>query len=181
MNKTLGILIVLINLALAGYLFLGKSNSENLNIAFVRSQDLVYQYKGMIEAQSKFDLQKQQWQSNIDTLKLDYQRSLNNFQASFETLTEDDKANKQVLLEQQYNNVFQYVEGINQKMKQEEETILQGVLNQVNAYAQEYAKENGYDLILGTTMSGSILYGTDAIDITKPLLEKLNLHYNGVE
>jgi outer membrane protein len=42
---------------------------------------------------------------------------------------------------------------------------------------EEYGKENGYDLILGTTTSGNILYGTEKKDITEQVLNALNNAY----
>ena len=56
--------------------------------------------------------------------------------------------------------------------------MTQGVLSQINSLAQQYGKEHGFDLILSTTQSGSILYGDDAIDLTKDLLATLNRNYN---
>lgn len=170
--------LIVLNILLIGY-FTTKElmPSQSGKIAYVRSHDLVYQYLGMKEAQNKFELQKQEWQANIDTLKADYQKSLQHFQENMNTLSDQQKTEQQSLIEVQYNNVFQYAENLNRKVDQEHDKILQGVLNQVNSYAHKYAEEHGYTLILGTTLSGSILYGESAIDITEKLLTKMNQDY----
>ena len=64
---------------------------------------------------------------------------------------------------------------------EEEEKLLKGVLNQVNAFVEEYAAEEGFDLVLGTTLSGSILYGTTGIDITEQVLQAMNQQYSGYD
>ena len=49
--------------------------------------------------------------------------------------------------------------------------------NQIDAFIKIYAKENGFDLIVGTTSSGNVLYGADGIDVTEELLKALNEQY----
>lgn len=47
----------------------------------------------------------------------------------------------------------------------------------INQLIEQYSVENGYDLILGTTDDGSILYGAEAVDITDDLLQYINQGY----
>lgn len=81
------------------------------------------------------------------------------------------------MLRAQENNVVQYNEAVTSKYKEEEDKMLQGVLNQVNSFVEKYGKEKGYDIILGTTLSGSMLYGENTMDITDEVLAELNKNY----
>lgn len=153
--------------------------NRSVKVAYVRSQDLVYGYMGMKEVQNKFDTQKQLWQSNLDTLKIDFQRSLSKYQEEYKQLPEEERKAKEQMLRAQENNVVQYNDAIAAKYKEEEDKMLQGVLNQVNSFVEKYGKEKGYDIILGTTLSGSILYGENTIDITEEVLAELNKNYQG--
>lgn len=139
-------------------------------IAYVRSHDLVYEYEGMKEAQIKYQQQIQTWQANIDTLQSDYKRSI----ASI-----DKTKDAEFLLQQQKIHLEQYTRAVQSKAKEEDEKITQSVLNQINTFVEEYGKAHNYDIILGTTASGSILYGIEAMDITKEVLQALNKHYQG--
>ncbi len=147
------------------------------HIAFVRSQDLVYGYDGMKEAHEKFKANTNQLQANLDTLKADYQRTVDNYNA--EEWSEEEKQKQQTLLQKQEQNIRQYAKAIEQRMQEEDEKITQAVLNQINSFIEEYGKEKGYTLILGTTVSGNILYGNEAEDITDDLLKALNKNYAG--
>ena len=55
--------------------------------------------------------------------------------------------------------------------------MMEGVLNQVNSFVQDYGRKKGYDVIFGTTLSGNILYGKEVIDITNEVVEGLNQTY----
>ena len=146
-------------------------------IAYVRSQDLVYRYVGTQKAQAHYDTKKQQWQSNIDTLQSNFQTAKIAYQKSLDQLSEQEQKIKQKQLVHQEQQLHQYVQAIQHQATEEDENMMQGTLNQINAYVQAYAEQQGYDIILGTTLSGSILYGKDAIDITDEVLIYLNQQY----
>jgi hypothetical protein len=41
------------------------------------------------------------------------------------------------------------------------------VLDQINAFVEAYGEEEGYDMIVGTTQSGNLLYVCPALEITE--------------
>ena len=50
-------------------------------------------------------------------------------------------------------------------------------MSQINSFVKQYAEQEGYDIILGTTQSGSLLYANNALDITEEIVEALNQYY----
>ena len=146
-------------------------------IAYVRSQDLIYHYEGTREAQASFDAKKQQWQANVDTLQTNFRKSQQALQVSLANYNEQEQREEQQKLQQQQQQLAQYTRAIQEKAAEEDEAMMQGALNQINAYTQQYAETQGYDIVLGTTLSGNILYGKEAIDITDEVLIYLNQQY----
>lgn len=176
-TKIFQIAVIFLLLVNAGLVIWVKLTS--VKIAYVRSSELVNGYLGMKEARNTYELKLQLWQANVDTLKLDYQRALNKYNNELTNLSIEEKKLRVSYLQKQESNLIQYSEIIKQKAKQEDEKMTQGVLNQVNSFVQEYAVQHGYDIVLGTTLSGSILYGIETIDITDELLKALNKVYKG--
>ena len=140
-------------------------------IGYVRSEYLLSEFAGTKEAQAAYQQKTEAWQANIDTLRIELQR----FKAGV------DPTNPNAV--EEYHNkeqqLFQYITAIEQKAEQEDEQMMQAVLNQVNSFVEGWGKEQGYDLILGTTGSGSLLYGRDEADITEELVKALNKGYHG--
>jgi len=178
MKKNVIIVLLVVGVTANLVLNLLDRKSEK-KLGYVRSQDLVYAFDGMKEMQLKFQEQSKVWEANMDTLKMEYQRSLSEYQGVMAQLTTEEKITREQLLYAQKNNILQYSENIQLKSKEEEDKMLEGVLNQVNSFVEEYGKDNNYDLILGTTLAGSILYGEEAIDITQELIVEINNNYNG--
>ena len=137
-----------------------KSNQNN--IVYIISDTLVEEYQGMKDAKVAFQQKQMTWQANIDSLQSQYQKALKK---------EPKKA--QLFLQ----NVNKYRTQIQNLSQQEDQKMTQAVLGQINTFTELYGKKHGYDLILGTTSDGSILYGSDRLDITDQLLIALNHYY----
>lgn len=180
-NKVQNILIAGLIICVS-YLFYAQSSpQQDFNVGFVRSQDLVYQFDGMQEAMVQFEQEQKEWSTNMETLKGDYQQSVEAYNAELPNLTEAEMIEKENYLQYQYNNVAKYAEEMESNLAERELEILEGVLNQVNAFSESFAKEKDLDLIITTATSGTILYGDEAMDYTDELLASINQQYNGTE
>lgn len=135
------------------------------HLAYVRSEVLINEFAGMQEARQQYEQKQQQWQAHLDTLRADYAR-LEQASGSADELAFVAR------------NIQQYTIRTEQLAREEDQQMTQAVLDQVNAFVEQYGEEQGYDLILGTTQSGNLLYGDAALDITEELLRALNHHYN---
>jgi outer membrane protein len=147
-------------------------------IAYIKSGDLVAKYAGMLEAKKMYKDKMSKWQSNIDTLQNDYQRSVSNYHLDQPKLSSPEKSKREELLKKQEMNIRQYVSSLEQKAQEEDQKMTEGVLNQINSFVKEYGQSHGYDVILGTTAEGNLLYGKDGIDITEEVLVELNKNYS---
>ncbi len=146
-------------------------------IACVRSQSLISGYTGTTEARQTFDSLAKTWQVELDTLKHDYQTAYEQYKIDRQGLSEQDRKKRVEELSWLQNNVQHHLETLTQRSKSEEEKMAQGVMRQVNTMIEKYGRDNNYDVILGTTLSGSVLYAREAIDITDDLLKQLNNSY----
>lgn len=167
----------LLSLAVSLTLFLESQSQDG--IAYVRSSELVYGYIGMKEAHNRYKEKAEIWQANVDTLQHDYQISMKRYTNQIASLSEAERKEGQRILMLQQENLLNYSKAINQKAKEEDEKITGAVLNQINSFVEEYGREHGYEVILGTTSAGNLLYGDEAIDITEEVLADLNRIYTG--
>lgn len=166
--------VVFAVLVVAGVILLIRTQPR---IACVRSQILIGHYAGMTEARQTFDSMTKVWYAELDTLKHDYQTAYDRYKIDYQTLSVPDRKKRSAELDWLENNVQRHTETLTQKSKSEEAKITEGVMRQVNTIIEKYGRDNDYDVILGTTLSGSVLYAREAIDITDDLLKELNSSY----
>jgi len=143
-------------------------------VAFVRSIELVYGYNGMKQAHLEFKQQAGVWQANIDTLARKYEAQLQAFEEAKDQLTPQERKETEESLSKLKQEVTNYSSIISKQATEKEKSMTQAVMVQLNSVIEEYAKKEGYDIVLGSEGSGSILYGEEIFDITKELLEELN-------
>jgi outer membrane protein len=147
-------------------------------VGYVISSRLVEEYVGMKEAQNLFQKKSSGLQANMDTLRFDFQKAVSDYQMQMPSLSQTSRRDREETLEQMKKNLQQYVVVIREQVKSEDEKITQGVLNQINSFVKLYADQEGYDIILGTTHAGSLLYGKDKLDVTDEILKELNKMYS---
>ena len=159
-------------------LFLGIYNFvQKPKIAFIRSATVLEKYQGMKEAQHLYHQKLQEWQRNSDTLEARYQKQLATIQSKASEWSEAEKQSHEFSLQQIQAKMVQYQQEVERLSLEENEKLIQGALNQLNSVVEEYARKKDFDLVLGVTLSGNIMYGDDYIDITDEVISHLNKTY----
>jgi Skp family chaperone for outer membrane proteins len=179
MNKkvlvSIGLSLLIANLAVTTW-----QATHVRKVAYVRSTELVYGYFGMTEAMNKFEVGQRLRQSELDTLSADLQNAVA-LARQFAMQKDEVEFNRMSAeVTKKRNELMKHSQTVEQRSSEEEQKILGGVLSQVNAFVESYAQEKGYDIILGTTADGSLLYGESTMDITNDVLLALNQHHEGL-
>lgn len=147
------------------------------NVAFVRSAELVYKYGGMREAQERYQGKESLWKKELDSLESEYRAALGQYVDEQHRLPIVEQKAREESLRFKKASLEEYKWKMQQRAANEDKELTQGVLNQINSFVEDYGKEHGYDIILGTTSTGSLLFGEPGFDITEEVLKSLNQHY----
>ncbi len=172
---TIGLGLLLVNIGVTCW-----HSMRGTKVAYVRSNDLVYGYFGMKEAIGRFETDQRLRQNQLDTLTADLQHAITLARqfAAQKDAQEVGRLNTEITRKR--GLLMQHTQTVEQRSKEEEQKMLSGVLSQINAFVETYAQENGYDIILGTTADGSLLYGEQTMDITQDVLLALNKQHEGL-
>jgi outer membrane protein len=146
-------------------------------VKYVRSADLIYGFDGMKEAHLLQQKTSEELKLRLDTLQMDFQKSVNLFNNDYSKLTKQERIEREKILGLQQENLRNYSGKTDEEIKSQDNKLTAGVLNQVNAFVQEYAKQKGYNIILGTTSSGNLLYADEGMDITEEVIKAMNENY----
>lgn len=177
MNKSIIIAVVAVLIAASSLALMLLSPTRAPRIAYVRSSDVVEQFAGMKEAKLAYDEKVQGWVSVYDSLNSALEKELNEFERKEKSLSPAAKTDAQNKLEQKKNDLMRYMQNVDDKAKREEQKLIQGALNQINSFVEDYAKEKNFDMVFGTTTDGSILYGEKSMDITDEVIMELNKNF----
>lgn len=159
------------------FYYLSSQRNTVKNIAFIRSAYLIENYQGMKEVLNKYNEEIARQQAQIDTLENRYVEMQEQFKRERRSLSATALREKEELLQRTLQHLSGLTDDINAKAQADKERLMQGALNQINQYVEQYAKEHDISLVLGVTVSGNVLYGEDHMDITEPVLTALNQQY----
>ncbi len=148
----------------------------NTKTAYINITEVFNQFDLKKQLEKKYTVTKNARDKVLDSLKFNLQM--------LNTKLSDPKFRNDTLLV--YFNLkkeeFYQKNGEFEKDNQNYSTQLDSeVLSQLNQYIKDFGKEHKYDYILGTDGNGSIMYAVDNKDITKEIVEYINLKYKGVK
>ncbi|MEM1323736.1 MAG: OmpH family outer membrane protein [Bacteroidota bacterium] len=172
-------------LALAGLSFVGMLIlfftlfPDRSKIAYVRTDEILSKYQGMIEARSTFQVKADDWQSKVDTLRAEFEASVKDFEAVKVSLNNKNRKEREQSLQTKQDQLYRYSQAVSQKAEEEDRKLTEGVLSQINAFLEVYGKKHGYSVIFGANGAGNIVYGNEAKDLTNEVLIELNRSYEG--
>ncbi|QIL77122.1 OmpH family outer membrane protein [Hymenobacter sp. HDW8] len=150
---------------------------EPVKIGYVESSKLLDGYKGMQVARRNFEAKAKGWEQQNKTMITNFQSAVQKYQAQAASLTPEQRAATEQQLQQQEQKVGQEQQKLQRQAAEEEAKMSQQVLTRVNKLIEQYGKENGYQFILIAQPGGSIAYSRKDLDVTAPVLKRLNTEY----
>ncbi len=147
-----------------------------INIDSVYAQYDMYE-DVLNDLQEKLNTSEAQLQSKQKAFQKKYQDAQYKAERGLVTRAELAKIEQTLAVEQQdlmaLQNKLQY------QLAEEEAVAQRKVLNSIMEYLKEVENEKPYQFVLGsTTFGGNVLYANKNLDISKSVIEGLNIEYN---
>lgn len=153
------------------------SCQEQQKIAFIDNSKVINDYQMKIDIEEKFKGKDEVFKKRMDSVGKAFQTEAQKLSVDAQKMSRskqeeiyNELGQKQQMLQQQ----FQYEQ---QMMQQEFNTEIDSVISKVRTFVEDYGKENGYTYILGKNEAGSVMYGSDANDISETVTKALNDAY----
>lgn len=146
-------------------------------IGYVDNVKLMDQYQEKIDAETKFKSEEEILTKKRDSMSQAYQLELQAFQTKAQSMSQKKAQEEYGLLQQKGQFLGQQLQQEAQVAQSANQTILDSIISTVKKEIKAYGKANGYTYILGGGDGGSVLYGTEANDLTNEIVKILNEKY----
>ncbi len=139
-------------------------------------------YVDNVKLYNEFELKKE-LETTFQEMRMENQNSLDSLKRELRVLAEYLDTQKEQDPEKviRFNNVRQEFLETQESLEMREQELSEEYTNQVwlhiNDYVQAYAKEEGYDYVLGGTGQGNVMYAEEDLDITEDLIAFINKKY----
>ncbi|MCM8761017.1 MAG: OmpH family outer membrane protein [Candidatus Omnitrophica bacterium] len=164
------IAVLAVAVIFAGGLLLSAADialAKEYKIAYVDLAKVFDEYKKTKESEKKLE-EKGKSKEAERTKMVDELRKLKDEQA---LLSEKAKADKQVIIDNKIKALQDFDRVTRDELVKERNDMLGNILKDIEKVVTEYAKTNGYDMVLNSRM---LLYGGEQYDLTNEILSRLN-------
>ncbi len=164
----------IIALILSAFTFMMKPKIGYVNNSIVLSEYYaVKESEGILEGKIK-ELEDEQLR-----LEKDIDASIKAYQINYPGLDKIARIKEETRIKQLQQGYFKLKEENEQKIQEEDQKLTAAVLVKINSFMENYGKENGFDVIIGVTEMGNVLYANEAMDITDLIVKEINIEYQG--
>lgn len=162
-----------------GLLCLVYFSYQRSSIVYVDSNQLINNYKGMQDARKAYQQKAVSWKANVDTLTIEVQRQIMQYEKESTKMTTKERQLSQELIRTKQKQLMDYQQAMNTQAQQEDNKMTTEVISQINSYIKKYGERKGYTIVMAATDYGNIAYAEEGLDITAEVLEGLNEEYSG--
>ncbi len=172
-NKILILLVILLVCAISWIVYQNQSTPKT---GFILIQDLYSGFNMKKEIEKKYQQTKNARDKILDSLTLELKilaKKVQSEQEKNKLTLEGFNAKRDEYMQRKQT----YEEDNNALAKQYDKEIL----TQLNQYVKDFGEKNHYTYVFGNDGNGSLLYGAEAKNITKQVLEYINDRYKGID
>lgn len=156
-----------------------SSSSDKPEIVYVNQDTLYLKYNYIKDMNTRLDTKSKAAQADLQSRQQAIQREYVEYQKNAATMSANDRATKEQLLQREGQTFQQYQQNAGAQFQNETADEQKKLYDKVSDFMKQYAKEKGYKLIL-TYQHGDahLLYGDPSLDVTADVVKGLNDAYS---
>ncbi len=153
------------------------ASCQQEKIGYVDNVKLMDAYQEKIDIEAKFKLRADALTKKRDSISQAFQIEAQAFQAKAQKMPQKKAQEEYAAMQQRGQFIGQQLQQEDQTLQSEGQVEMDSVVSMVKNEIKAYGKAQGYTYILGGGDGGSVLYGTDANDLTDAIVKLLNDSY----
>lgn len=146
-------------------------------IAYVDVEELMKGYDETKSMESDLKAKQDKLKFSLDSLALGFQQKVDDYQKKAGSMSAPSRQQLEQKLMQEQQQIQSQQQQASQMLQQLSQESFDALSKKVDSFVAEYAKDNGYKIILGTNGKGTVMYGDEDLNVTEQVLEKLNKAY----
>lgn len=156
--------------------------TKPVKIAYMDMEEIMKEYKGTKDIEAEMKVKSEGLKNELDSLVITWQNKARAYQENAQRLSPQKRAEQEQALMQEQQQIGQRQQEVQMQVQNEGQEKLKQITDEIKSFMDGYAKENGYNFVLGTSKdNGNVMYGEASADITDDVLVKLNKSYKSKE
>jgi outer membrane protein len=148
-------------------------------IVYVNTDTLLNQYDYYKDVSKASENKRFRLETDIANKAKNFQNKVAFFQQKVQQggLTQEQGQTAQAQLQQEEQSIVAFRDKAAQDLAKEDAKKTEDILNNIQSFLKEFNAGDKYDMVIGYSKGGGVLYAKEDLDITKSVLEGLNKKY----
>lgn len=164
------ILIIAFAIALA--------SCNQTKIAYIDVEVIMKDYSATKELEAKLKSKQEVFAKQLDSLQGPFQLKVQAYYKAAPQMTPQKRAEAEGALQQEQQFLQAKQQQASESLQKENLENSEALTKKVDSFVADYAKAKGFQLVIGTSGKGTVMYGDEKLNITADILEKLNADYS---
>jgi len=147
-------------------------------VAYIDVEVLMKDYEATKELESSLKAKQEKMAKELDSISAPFQLKVQEYYQNQQKMSAKKRAEVEGVLQQEQQFIQSKQQQASQLLQMENQEKSEVLTKRVDSFVADYAKVNGFNLILGTSGKGTVLYGEESMDVTTDILEILNLDFS---
>ncbi|WP_041632726.1 OmpH family outer membrane protein [Maribacter sp. HTCC2170] len=147
-------------------------------IGYVDNVKLMEDYQEKIDVEAKYKTRLDAFGKKKDSISQAFQLEAQAFQLKAQKMSQKKAQEEYAVIQQKGQFIGQQLQQEEQQLQLQGQTEMDSLVTKVKNEIKDFGKKNAYSYILGGGDGGSVLYGTDANDLTSQITKILNDNYS---
>jgi outer membrane protein len=156
-----------------------SENGPAKGIAYVNIDSVFANYEMYKDVAGEFEEKMKTSEAKLQSQQSTFQKKVEDFQYNVQRglITRAEAEKQQGSLAQEEQQLLALQNQLQGQLAEEQQVSQRKVLNSITEYLKTMEGSEKYKFILGNTFGGNIMYADEKLDITKEVVEGLNLNY----
>ena len=159
----------------------GITESSAQGIAFINIDTVIYKFDMFFDRRGDLMAKQKKAEAELNSKGKLYEKNVKDYQdkVSKGLVTRATAAEMEQSLVQQQQELVSLKDNLQSNLMEEEQVMNRQIIDYITTYLEENKADYNYKYILGKSFGSVVLYGDSGLDITRKVLDALNLKYKG--
>lgn len=161
---------------------LAAAGAKEYKLGYIDSDEVISDYEEAKEARDELDEEVGRFRAEAESLRAEYEVSLEEYESQELTLSEEGKRAKMAEVEQRKRRYDSYVDQVYReggKIDQKNRELIAPLVEKINEAVGKLAAAEGFALVIDASKS-EIVFAEAGLDLTRLVIEELNREYTAV-
>lgn len=154
------------------------ASCNQTKVAYIDIEELMKDYEATKALEIALKEKQEVMAKELDSISAPFQLKVQQYYQNQRKMSAQKRAQTEQALQQEQQFLQSKQQQAAQQLQKENQEMSEVITKRVDSFVADFAKAKGYNLIFGTSGKGTVLYGDETLNVTKDILEILNVDFS---